>query len=100
MSHEDVQTQIKQSLGEGARFLVAYDGNGEAIDAIAVGDCKEIYREDTRCIPIEFLEMLRAERGESCIEIKTTSIIYAHSPEKKSCYIPLLTGGFICICCP
>jgi hypothetical protein len=98
MSYEDAKTQIKESLEKGARFLVAYDVNGEAMDAIAVGDCEEIHRENTRCISIDFLEKLR-EKGESCIEIKTTSIIYAHSPEKKSCYIPLLTGGFICICC-
>lgn len=100
MNYEDVQRQIEQLVKKGARFLLAYDGNADAMDAIALGSCKEFDREDTWCVPIDFLDRLRDEKGESCIEIKTSKIIYAHSTGKKSCYIPLVTGGYICICCP
>ncbi|CAB1058345.1 hypothetical protein D1BOALGB6SA_3101 [Olavius sp. associated proteobacterium Delta 1] len=100
MSYEDVQKQIEQCAEKGARFLLAFDENGDAMDAIAVGDCTEFASGNTQCVPIDFLARLRDERHESCIEIKTTTIIYAHSPEKKSCYIPMVTGGYICICCP
>jgi len=99
MDYEEVKKQIIELVEKGARFFLAYDENGEAMDAIAVGDCTEFHRDNTQCVPIAFLDELR-KKGESCIEIKTTAIIYAHTPpEKKSCYIPLVTGGYICICC-
>ena len=77
-----------------SKFIIGYNEDGDATE-ILPGIKSRIVDKGEGSIPTELVCKLM-KQGEKDIDIKTTKTLSVHG--SPGCCIPLVTGGWMCIC--
>jgi len=77
-----------------SKFIIGYNEDGDAT-TIVPGIKSKIVDSGKGPIPTDLVSKLM-KMGETEIDIKITKTLYVHG--SPGCCIPLVTGGWICIC--
>jgi hypothetical protein len=83
-----------------AKFIIAYDENGDPLKVLAGRDCEETPIKEfvaEKGIKIDLLCCLKEHVDQQYFEIKSTQILRTYG--SPGCYIISKTGQPICICC-